>query len=209
MKPVNNAILSFWQWVEQHQHEVQRWHLLPGFIKEQWVNELHAKLKCCSDQLGILLAIHHSTHAVELTITAETNPEFFDLVNEIVQAAPQLPGWTIIALRQPTPLHALLPPGCTRVDLNALKFSILSRNGEYEGVRIFMPKLDYSRHDEFWNLLVEVLINLFGEYLFGHGLPLVELVNLPVSKTPAGLYPFLDMPRIQEAIWSNGFRVKK
>lgn len=199
MQLINQQLIDLWQWFEKHQQTVTNWQLLPEYMQVEWLKALDLHIKHYCTQLGYLIQLDNKTQNAELIITAEGNPEYFDHAKALVKAAPSLPGWTITALRKKQSLIAFIPPGFIDVHIPSIQFSILKVDNNYFGVRFFIPGYNHRRSGDYYDFMVDVLINMFGEEEYGYLIPCIDLVQLPYTTTPKGLHPFFQLPRIIDA----------
>ena len=89
---------------------------------------------------GLFLEFSSTPGARELIVTAEGDESLFPLVDTIVEAAPEVPGWTVHALRPRTGFPETSRWESVTVTTSDLVFDPLSREGSDDlGLRVFVP----------------------------------------------------------------------
>ncbi len=90
---------SFWDWFSREAPVIAR--ELPSNLSQKTIQDLGKALDSC--EKGIAWEIGQNKEGVnELIISADGIRENIPRVQRLVQAAPQIPGWRIVAFRQRT-----------------------------------------------------------------------------------------------------------
>lgn len=192
----------FWNWFALRQEQLKCLFCLDMDTQAHLVDQLNNHLYYYCEELEVIIKFDPEASTAELIITAWGNPEYFEMANTLAHAAPVMPGWTITCLR-PTQVDVewLIEPGEIKVDPQAMQFAPRTAHGMFDGIRVFIPGYNYTREEEYYTLVLDMLINLLGEETFGYEVTFFGLARLPESKIPAGLRPFLDLPEFLEEYW--------
>ena len=90
----------FWQWFAENNVRLLEIYQSVATEKEEVLDEILAELhKYCNEIYFEISDTNNET--LDLVITAEGDPEYFQAVEELVEVAPEFPGWRVVAFRQP------------------------------------------------------------------------------------------------------------
>ena len=110
-----NSYNNFWNWFQEEAEELHTLIRLDINLDNLWI-KLYAQLNEVKPGLGFEM-IMNDEDIIELMITAGGEPHNIDLVDELVKAAPSIPGWKFVALQQPIDLDEI------NVELNGYDFN--------------------------------------------------------------------------------------
>ena len=101
----------------------------------------------------------------EMILTAWSDPAAFDAVRELVAAAPELPGWQIIALKPPRGFAFALDVDGLRIDASELQLEPLAaaEDPKLLGIRIYVPSASAADDEHLGRVLPLVLETGIGE----------------------------------------------
>jgi hypothetical protein len=92
---------DFWTWFQQHAQHFHRVVKDHKDVEKDFLDKLSSKLTALKDGYFYLTGMCDPT-TVELILTADGNPRNIAFVEELVAAAPKIPGWRITALKPPS-----------------------------------------------------------------------------------------------------------
>jgi hypothetical protein len=193
MQPAIKDMTRFWQWFQQNQSQFVHWGELNAGEWHYYFDTLEQLLHSCCPNIRFIIEANEQSTPGRIIITADGDPDYFEFVLSLVDAAPDLPGWEIIAFRSMAPLDYLADLDELNIQPRALWFCPIEMDDIFVGVRIFIPYFNYKRQSEYLDSIRNMLMNLMGEQNFGYHIFQVELVNLPFTKKVPGLRPFTDI----------------
>lgn len=132
---------------------------------------------------GLFLEFATAPGDSELVITADGDRSLFRLVEEVVAAAPVVPGWTVLALRPRLGLPVTARWEALAVEVARLTFEPLERAGTTDlGLRVFVPGLDPADAEDALAALLRALDHGLGERRLGEEVQHVEVRPLVASE---------------------------
>jgi hypothetical protein len=123
----------------------------------------------------LYLVIGNSPLGRELIITAEGDSALFSLVDEIVSAAPQIPGWKIIALKPRCGFAEFAKWNEVHIAIQDVYFEPFELAGGGLGIRLLIPQCDATTAKEAKLALIQAMEFALGERAFAHEVLYVEL----------------------------------
>lgn len=133
----------------------------------------------------------------EFIITAEGNPEFFEKAEDLVQLAPKLKGWKIIALSPPVEeLEETISYDGLELHTGNIWFIPLDSKEEPHkfGVRICLENYEAEEDDKFFYAVNYLLEKLLGEKDNALIIQYMEVGKLPEAPEEDGLFHLEDLP---------------
>lgn len=159
---------EFWLWFESQAEQ------LVDQPSLEIIDELAEQL--ANVDSGITAEVSNMTENSdrELIITAHGDASRFKLIGTLVQRAPQIPGWRVLALKPPRGFSFHVD-GKERLSISDWRFVPLKSSPEFDeiGLRIEMPERDAQKLNEDALSLVleegvgEVLLSLYSHIEFG------------------------------------------
>lgn len=92
---VEGAEAAFWRWFQDHLDALRR---VPSTGEQGTLDALQARLHAYCEALWFELG-GHPDGPCEFIVTAEGDERHFDRVRRLVSAAPEMPGWKVIAFK--------------------------------------------------------------------------------------------------------------
>jgi hypothetical protein len=185
---------NFWKWFIQHQAELLNFEV----DQERIFDELAAELQKVDPDLCFEFGPGKTQR--EFIVSAGGIKRAFPAVVSLVDAAPSLPQWQIIAFRpRRTPINAIEFRGKS-IDPNDVQFTLLD-NGETCGLYLFIPDIrddDFDLQQIGYLLLDEAL----GEYDVETQLGLIKMLS-PDTPTKGDRHRFEDLPALFEQLVSR------
>jgi hypothetical protein len=187
-------IRKFWAWLLASKPELDG---LASPDHEFW-DVLLAQLRSIDGKLCFeISAAHKATR--ELVITAQGDVDLFPLVEAIGAQAPPLPGWTVVALKQPMGFDFAMRYEGVKLDPAEIWFEPLvdPDHPEVLGLRIAAPGFTEEQEPEFSNGLLILLDTALGERSAATDIELVEVCELPTLPDDEG---FILLPELMNYI---------
>ena len=129
----------------------------------------------------------------DFVLSADGIREVFPVVERLVEAAPGLPQWTIIAFRPPRSPDVELSLGRHTLAARDLWFAAHA-DGDRIGLTVFVPGLTEKNKRSLAHAGFLLLDNALGEYVVETHVGFIEWESKPDDPEAAGLEPFLKIP---------------
>jgi hypothetical protein len=155
---------KFWEWFVKNQNKYLFLNQVESDVKENLLNEFANQLHKFCENLFFQIG-GHPDQTQELIITAEGNIEYFDKVEELINAAPKLKDWNFIAFKPPMEFGFKSTYQNITSDSKDLWFLPLqdSSNPKSLGIRIGFPNYESSKEKEFTFIAFLMLDTILGE----------------------------------------------
>lgn len=200
----NDKATKFWDWFSTIQpkfKEISRldehedWDALQG--------ECIGKLHEFNDGLFFEIGGRDEGQQMDFIVTSEGNKDLFDIVEELVEAAPHIDGWQIIALKPPMGADFMLDYEGVRMDPNIMWFLPLKNEGNPEeiGLRVGITDFQPEEEKKYIAGLYLILDALLGEKSNALDIGYIEVDPLPEGHTGLG---YIEMSALSEFV-----RIKK
>lgn len=188
---------KFWQWFVDIQSEYLNLDNVNSHEKEELLERFLEKIHNYCDHLYFQIGNDPLSDIKEIIISAEGDTKYFEKVENLVNAAPPMKGWKVIAFKQPmgvsfvTEYEGLL--------LNPKEIWFLPLNNAKQptmvGVRICIK--DYAPEEEsrFKNGVYQVLDHILGEKARALLIDYFDIDNLSNYNTERdGLIELVKLP---------------
>ena len=185
-KPID-PVNDFWQWFSANSPML----LAMDKPHEPTMSALHNRLKAIHSDLVFEFEIRRSPRA--FVVSADGNRQLFSTVLDVVKQAPDLPGWTVLAFRQPGPTNVTIEMGSVRLGPDDIWFTAEPHAGRI-GIRLFVRGYDDASKGPIQRALFLLLDNALGEFLTETAIGYIEYESLPDDPQAKGLRPFTDLP---------------
>lgn len=194
---------SFWSWFESRKaeladlfsYETRAAHQDdPEFQKktEATVAEVGAKLRMVHSEFSPFFGYSDGTN--KLFITVHGQAEHFAAVDNFIASAPEIDGWTFIALKQPLSLGAdtEIRSGTAKLKVGDWRYT-RSRNedGSFDFV-IYIPNKVSDDPEGFERLFTRLTTDFLGERFASMAMGDIKVIQL-TDDAPEGLLPFIDI----------------
>ena len=175
---------QFWHWFTQHEAELFDFES----DQERFFDQLSTELEKVDPNLTFEFGPKETIR--ELVISAGGIRQSFPSVSALVDAAPSLHRWRVIAFRpRRTPPNVVEFRG-KRVDPKDVQFSLVD-NGQIAGIYLFLP--GYRDDADLKQIGYLLLDDTLGEYDVESRLGLIKMFA-PETHTEAKRYPLFDLP---------------
>jgi hypothetical protein len=169
----SDAIKQFWRSFEQKAGALAQ----VKSADESLYDELLEELQRVDE--GLYIEISTPPGQCKLIITAEGNRELFELVDDVVSAAPQVNGWTVIALKPKLGFPAFAQWEGVRIDIKEVVFEpLIAEDSDELGLRLLVPGIDEHDLENAHNGLLRALDHILGERQFAESVQFTELDRL-------------------------------
>src|SRR5580700_6574133 len=128
---------EFWDWFIAHDAEFFTFDPENGPARERLFDKLEVELHKVHPKLTFAFGPPNGAKR-EFVISAAGLKSVFQAVVSLVDAAPRLERWCVIAFRPRHPLPCVLEIAGIEVSSEDVQFSLL-HNGETLGIRLFVP----------------------------------------------------------------------
>jgi hypothetical protein len=193
-------IVQFWDWFNAHRYFYEE-------VDSQWDPgwEILLDQLCTIDDkapLRVLIGVHENGNK-KLIISADGDIDYFSLVREIVEAAPEIIGWKIKALQDAQKSELIQ---FRKLKLRPSKmFCMPLLDEDFFGVMIYAKHLKnkkLSDEDSFY-LATQILIDMIGEFHYATKVAAVVLQDLSMAADEEFLMPLLDIHKFVENNFLN------
>ena len=200
----------FWEWFRRNNQEYLALKNKPKKEAAYLLNELNAHLRAYFKFFGFSLEWHKDRTAL-LTITVNGKAMHFKKAEDLVEKAPKIPGWTIVALEGRRPVDFLLEQQMhqTGIDPRELYFSFAGDDPDNAMLIVYHPLCTPQNEHFICQLANLAVFNLLGERSFGTDIGWLKVANLSCAD-PAdvqeleALPAYLGLRRSEMVIDSQG-----
>lgn len=189
---MSKAVDYFWSWFIDNHPKLKTLRDLKPKDQKHYTFWLNWHLHFYTPGIDFLLVFpNREKDKLQMIITANGNPDYFDKVEEVVKAAPQLKDWKFTAFIQPQHDYEELEKGLDKpyvfqdITLKASEIKFLPL--EYEGEKkidmiVFLKNFTiYSHNKNLLQLIFIMVQDLLGEKSLYENINFVELAQLPES----------------------------
>lgn len=165
-------------------------------VKENLLNSILNELHHYCDSLYFEISDDpEGTH--ELIITAEGKAEYFEEVENLINAAPRIEHWNFVAFIPPRDIHFNLRYEGLVLNPEDMWFMPLSNDDDPKAIGISICAKDYElvqSHDFFESAMFKILDVLLGEKSAAIDLDFVSFGHLPDDPVQAGMIELAELP---------------
>lgn len=171
---------QFWTWFKENE---AKFYFLDQVedpaTKEELLDELLFHLHEYCDELYFEVG-GLPDEKQDLIITAQGKPDFFPQVDSLVNAAPELEHWNIIAFK-PAVVGSTVEYNGIKLQSDSMYFDPLENNKAPNkiGIRVFLEDYDDSRNEAFRYAVYLILDNILGEKSFALDIQYVDIASIP------------------------------
>lgn len=190
-----NRTSQFWNWFKENNKAYIFLNSVDENVKERLLDDFMQHLHAYSDKIYFEIG-GQSDEDQELIITGEGNKEYFKIIQDLVDSAPQIQGWKFVAFKPSTLGHFKSKWNDLELNTEHMSFAPLSNEEDSDlGIRIYLKKHDLIKDNEIlMTLLYKMLDTILGEKSFALDIDYVDTGLQPDNPEEQGLYPILELP---------------
>jgi hypothetical protein len=199
---------QFWDWFRINNKSYLFLNQVDEEVKEELLDKCLVQLHQYCD--GLFFEIGGLPgESQELIITAEGDEDYFDKVEHLINAAPQVSGWTFIAFKPPIQGDFSSQWNDLELKTEYMWFLPLANEENTDlGIRVFLKNHDLIKANEtLIPLVYKMLDTILGEKSFASDLHYVDTDLLPDDPEEEGLYRILELPEYIE--WHKSQIIKR
>lgn len=172
--PMSLSPSSFWTWFRGFTDRLPL-----GDVPDPLQDELLSQIQNYDDRLFFLLSTNASP--CELIITADGNKDAFHSADALVDAAPQLDGWTIIALKPAMGFDFRHTDGPISLDVSQLWFMPTKSTADPSalGIVVAFPDADFVLDNQSVDTAYTILETALGERACTNDIAHVAVDDIP------------------------------
>lgn len=182
-----DPIAAFWGWFVAHVHE-----LAAGEANEIVVRTFESRLRTI--HRGLVFDVDRTTDPPSFVVSADDDVRLFPTVIDTVRRAPKVPGWSIVAFRQPGPLDQMVRMGPYEIGAEDVWFRVEAER-EMLTLWLFVRGCDDTNFEIFQRACLVLLNAAVGEYALHMVVGTFHLAALPDDPATRGLLPFSEIRR--------------
>lgn len=194
----------FWNWFKEN--EIRFFYLNQindNDEKEKLLDDFLYHLHEYCDQLYFEMG-GYPDEKQDLIITAEGNTDFFDSVQSLVNCAPDMEYWNVIAFK-PIKEDFIIDYGGIKLDPNKMYFVPLnSKEHTKIDIRVYIDNYLSTNEDNFINATLLVLDNILGEKSNAIDIGYIEIEDLSSIPDREDLLELTTLPQYLE--WKKSKR---
>jgi hypothetical protein len=195
MAPSNNfrsasPEAKFWDWFAANSERLANFEA----DQERIFDELAAELEKVHEGLTFEFG-PEEPDGREFVVSADGIRERFPAVIRLVEAAPDLPGWKIIAFRQPKSMDYSLEYGGYELSPDDIWFAA-EPDGDRVGLNLYIKGLSRANERVATGAAFFLLDGALGEYDVETKIGFIEFKPLPSKPASRGLQPLRELPAV-------------
>ncbi|HMH31586.1 MAG TPA: hypothetical protein VK543_01080 [Puia sp.] len=174
----------FWEWFKRHHQEYLGLNKQSKKEAGYWLSELNAHLRAYCKFFTFSL-VCQDKEAATLTITVKGKVSHFKMAEAFVATAPEIPGWTILALEDPMPVEFLWDKQMEDAGIHPgeLYFSFAGDDPEHADIIVYHPLCTEKNERLFLQFANTAVYHLLGERVFGMNIGYLEVANLSSARS--------------------------
>lgn len=188
---------NFWEWFEKNQAKYFFLNQIDEKEeKEKILDQFLEKLHQYSDKLFFEIG-GHPDETQDLIITAEGDVDYFSKVEQLVNQAPKIKDWNIIAFKPPADSNFAIEYKGVKIDPKESWFLPLENDNHPNqlGLKIGIRDYSSSKKKDFLNAAYLALDSLLGEKSNALNIQHVEVDDIPDDPEEEGFISLLELPQ--------------
>jgi hypothetical protein len=189
---------GFWDWFIAHEAELYTFDPESEPERERLFDNLETELQRVHPKLTFAFGPRGDKR--QFVISAAGLKSGFPSVVSLVDAAPRLERWCVIAFRPRRPLPCVLEIAGVEVSSEDIQYSLL-HNGKTVGIRLFIP--GFQERDSNWQQIGYLFLDeTLGEFDVESKLGLITMYP-PEAATHEKRYPLGELPHAFDTLVSR------
>lgn len=186
---------QFWKWFVENNKAYTFLDSVENETKERLIDNFLLRLHQFCDRIYFEIG-GLPDEDVELIITAEGDKKYFHKVEELINSAPKLPGWTFIAFKPPMEGHFKSQWSDIELNTEDLWFLPLTNKINADlGIRIYLKNYDLIENKKLlMQVLYKMLDTIVGERSSASDISYVDAGLQPDEPAKRGMHPILKLP---------------
>lgn len=196
---------DFWKWFALHENDYKNLDELSEIERDRRLNSLLDELHRYDENLYFQIGFDSNSERNELIITAEGNREYFDKVITLVEHAPKVKNWDIIAFKEAQRLDFEIDYEGLRLFPKDMWFLPLDNENipGILGLRIYLPNYISADEKKCTAALYQILDTLLGEMSLANNIAHIEIDRLPDEPEQHGLINLHELPNYIKWLKTN------
>lgn len=198
---------SFWAWFQEHEQSFAAVVRNKGNIQRKFFDPVTPRLRAIREGFFMLTGMY-DPNTVELVVTAEGNVQNFVWVEELIAAAPTIPGWRFTALKPGKDLDkfGVVMEGYT-FDLDTISFYAIEDPHYPDEISITMV---HSGLIEGNRSIIENGCHIFIDNFLGELTVATMIDNIAVTSPQLAAKPLVPMNKLRDYLqWRKAEFVEK
>jgi hypothetical protein len=188
MADISEAIRAFWRVFQDHQAEF----VTISTADHPVYDLILAQLQQVNP--GLFFEFSTQPQKAELIITADGKRSLFPLVERVVRDAPDIPGWSILALKPKLWFPVTASWEHVTIRIADVVFDPLQDPDSIDlGLRLFVPDLRPEDTQDAHNAILRALDHGLGEKDFADSVTYTEVRPLPDGASPEDHIPLVQL----------------
>lgn len=192
---MDTTLQQFWNWFKDNNKAYLFLDSVDEDVKEKLIDNFEAELHKYCDKIFFEIG-GLPNEDQEIIITAEGNKDYFDKVEQLINAAPKIDHWNFIAFKPSIPGQFKSKWDDLELDTKDMWFLPLNNNKSSDlGIRIYLKNHDLIKDNETLTpLLHKMLDTIVGEKTFALDIAYVDTEQQPDDPKGKDMYPILELP---------------
>ncbi|MBA3829612.1 MAG: hypothetical protein H0X33_11795 [Taibaiella sp.] len=184
---------EFWDWFKINNYEYKSLSNLDKKKSEELLNNFLYQLHRYSP--GLYFQIGDSITCKELIITADGDEKYFADVERLVDCAPKLESWKIIAFKPPMGIDFVTEYENVVLDPKNIWFLPLDNenNPKVLGMKVYISNFNKENEKIYLSGVYQVLDTILGEKSCTQDIKYVEVARLPTHPEKSGLIGLTEL----------------
>lgn len=177
---------AFWQWFSQHQQAFFHTVKTGERVLEEFFEELSPALARIKEGFYFQTGMFDDETA-ELIISAEGSLEHIGFVEDLVQAAPAIPGWKFTALKTATAIADItITMAGFEFNTNTLRFYALDEAAYPDEINLVVVHQHFTQYDQstLFNGVLVFLDTYLGELNFATTIDQISVIGVGEAQQP-------------------------
>jgi len=188
---------NFWRWFEDRRSDFDALEDTGQPFWDEALKQLHRVHKNLRFEVSVAEA-----GIREFIFTAEGEVEAFPVADALVAQAPEIPGWTFVALKQPRGFDFAFDYEEIDFDPKTMWFGVLRNSSMPNGIglRVGVPDFARATEQQWFNAVAIILATALGERTVAVDIQHLEVCPLPEDPAASGWLELDKLPKCLELL---------